>query len=153
MTGGSGADTFALIGTANNSVAGVMNSTTVSDLGTGDKIDLSFLENKNLQSDLTSTINHSIDSTTLLMAAKDGVSATMDAKGTTIAFGNNIVATTSESDLGDATSNVTAGSLLISNATLTKASAAINGGHDALSQIDFNATFGHLLTDTYNHHG
>jgi hypothetical protein len=87
------------------------------------------------------------------MAAREGVAATMDAKGTTIAFGNNIVATTSESDLGDVSSSVAAGTLLISNATLTKASAAINGGQDALSGIDFNGTFGHMLTDTYNHHG
>jgi hypothetical protein len=94
----------------------------------------------------------------------------MAAAGTTLTFGSNIVATSSEADKGSHLSNaeiaagvlnndtvdvntgVTAGTMLISNATLTKAAAAINAGHDSLSNIDFNTTFGHL-TDTYNHHG
>jgi hypothetical protein len=51
----------------------------------------------------------------------------------------------------DVDTGVTAGKMLISNATLTKAAAAINAGHDVLSAIDFNTTFGHL-TDTYNNY-
>jgi hypothetical protein len=39
--------------------------------------------------------------------------------------------------------------MTISNATLTKAAAAITAGLHTESAIDFNSTFGHL-TDTYN---
>jgi hypothetical protein len=142
-------------------------NTTVADLGTGDKIDLSFLENKSLV-DANSTANVSIDSSSLF--ANAGGVATMAAAGTTLNFGGNIVATSSEADKGSHLSNaeiasgvlnndtvdvntgVTAGTMLISNATLTQAAAAINAGHDSLSTIDFNTPFGHL-TDTYNHHG
>jgi hypothetical protein len=47
-----------------------------------------------------------------------------------------------------------AGSLVLSNATLTKVSAAMTAGKDSLtgSVPDFNTAF-IPLTDTYNHHG
>jgi Ca2+-binding RTX toxin-like protein len=47
MLGGSGTDTFALIGNNTASGAAVTMNTTIADLSTGDKIDLSFLESVN----------------------------------------------------------------------------------------------------------
>jgi len=65
-----------------------------------------------------------------------------------------MIATSSEADTGDTNTQLHAGSLVLSNATLTKASTAISAGHDTLttSVVDFHTTFA-PLTDTYNHHG
>ena len=139
MSGGAGSDTFALIGTnAANPISGSM-KTVVADLGTGDTIDLSFLEKTGDQS-ITSTADLS------------GGKATMTTAGTTLNL-TSFVATSSEDNTGvnDVNSGATGGTMTISNATLTKVAAAITNGMHTQSAIDFNSTFGHL-TDTYNHH-
>jgi hypothetical protein len=143
MTGGSGSDTFGLIGSDNVSQTGTM-KTVVTDLGTGDKIDLSFIEVQGQ--------NTSIDTAAQFTAA--GGRAGMTTAGTTLTFANTMVATSSESDANDTNTDLHAGSLTLSNATLTKVSAAIASGQDALttSVVDFHTTFA-PLTDTYNHHG
>jgi VCBS repeat-containing protein len=142
MTGGSGSDTFALIGGANANATGSMN-TVIADLGTGDKINLSYLERAGLDT--------SIDTTANFTGA--GGTATQSTAGTKLLFGANIIATSSQDELGDINSAVLGGTMNVSNATLTKTSAAINAGREATSEIDFVSTFGHNLTDTYNHHG
>jgi hypothetical protein len=80
----------------------------------------------------------------------------MTTAGTTLTFDSTMIASSSEANSGalDTDTNLQAGSLVLSNATLTKASAAINLGHDTLatSVTDFHTTFT-PLTDTYNHHG
>jgi hypothetical protein len=63
-------------------------------------------------------------------------------------FGTMVVSG-SESN-ADINSSAKAGTMIVSNATLTKVSGAINAGHDTLSAIDYGSTFGHL-TDTYMH--
>ena len=142
MIGGSGSDTFGLISSTDTSQSGTMR-TVVTDLGTGDKVDLSFVESVagrtiNTVSDFTGT----------------GGKATMTTSGTTLAFGKDTVVTNTDDSspaLQDVDSHVAAGTMILSNATLTKASTAINAA-DITSVVDFNNTFGHL-TDTYNHHG
>ena len=146
MTGGSGSDTFGLIGSDNVAQSGTM-KTVVTDLGTGDKIDLSFIE---IQGQ-----NKSIDTAADFVAGSTLNKATMTTAGTTLAFDSNtMIATSSEADTGDTDTQLHAGSMVLSNATLTKASAAINLGHDTLntSVVDFHTSFT-PLTDTYNHHG
>jgi Ca2+-binding RTX toxin-like protein len=148
MTGGSGNDTFALMGTDNAAQSGIM-KTVVTDLGTGDKIDLSFIE---IQGQ-----NKSIDTAADFTAASANNKATMTTAGTTLTFdANTMIATSSEADSGtlDTNTQLHAGSLVLSNATLTKVSTAIAAGHDTLttSVVDFHTTFA-PLTDTYNHHG
>ena len=148
MTGGSGNDTFALMGTDNAAQSGIM-KTVVTDLGTGDKIDLSFIE---IQGQ-----NKSIDTAADFTAASTNNKATMTTAGTTLTFdANTMIATSSEADSGtlDTNTQLHAGSLVLSNATLTKVSTAITAGHDTLtsSVVDFHTTFA-PLTDTYNHHG
>jgi len=146
MTGGSGNDTFALMGSDNAAQSGTM-KTVVTDLGTGDKIDLSFIE---IQGQ-----NKSIDTAADFTAGSANNKATMTTAGTTLAFDSNtMIATSSEADTGDTNTQLHAGSLVLSNATLTKVSAAINAGHDTLntSVLDFHTSFT-PLTDTYNHHG
>ena len=142
MSGGAGSDTFALIGTnAANPISGSM-KTVVADLGTGDTIDLSFLEKTGANAD------QSITSTADLSGGK----ASMTTAGTTLNL-TSFVATSSEDNAGlnDVNSGATGGKMIISNATLTKVAAAITNGMHTQSAIDFNSTFGHL-TDTYNHH-
>jgi VCBS repeat-containing protein len=142
MIGGSGSDTFGLISSTDTSQSGTMR-TVVTDLGTGDKVDLSFVESVagrsiNTVSDFTGTSGK----------------ATMTTSGTTLAFGKDTVVTNTDDSspgLQDVDSHVAAGTMILSNATLTKASTAINAA-DITSVVDFNNTFGHL-TDTYNHHG
>ena len=145
MIGGSGSDTFALIGTTDASglattTTGAM-KTVIADLGTGgtDKIDLSFVEK--------ASANTSIDTAANFTAA--GGSATMTTAGTTLNFGSGMILSSSEVDTGDVNSLVTAGSMTLSNATLTKVATAINAGADTAPTIDFSSTFGHL-TDTYH---
>ena len=144
MTGGSGSDTFALIGGTNAGATGSMN-TVIADLGTGDKINLSYLEKAG--------DNTSIDTTANFTGA--GGTATQSAAGSKLLFGANIIATSSQVDdaITDVNSLVQGGTLNVSNATLTKTSAAINAGHDASPDVDFASTFGGPLNDTYNHHG
>ena len=142
MTGGSGSDTFALIGGTNAGAAGSMN-TVIADLGTGDKINLSYLEKAGG--------NTSIDTTANFTGA--GGTATQSAAGSKLLFGANIIATSSQDELGDINSAVLGGTMNVSNATLTKTSAAINAGKEATPDIDFASTFGGPLNDTYNHHG
>jgi Ca2+-binding RTX toxin-like protein len=142
MIGGSGSDTFGLISSTDTSQSGTMR-TVVTDLGTGDKVDLSFVESVagrtiNTVSDFTGT----------------GGKATMTTSGTTLTFGKDTVVTNTDDSspaLQDVDSHVAAGTMILSNATLTKASTAINAA-DITSVVDFNNTFVHL-TDTYNHHG
>ena len=135
LTGGSGNDTFAVIAASGDT--GTMR-TIISDMGTGDVIDLSFLERAGT--------NTSVDTTTDFTAA--GGKATMNTAGSTLDFGTMVV-TGSESD-ADVNSAVKAGTMIVSNSTLSRVSTAINAGHDTLSAIDYGSTFGHL-TDTYNH--
>ena len=135
LTGGSGNDTFAVIAASGDT--GTMR-TIISDMGTGDVIDLSFLERAGT--------NTSVDTTTDFTAA--GGKATMTTAGSTLDFGTMVV-TGSESD-ADVNSAVKAGTMIVSNSTLSRVSTAINAGHDTLSAIDYGSTFGHL-TDTYNH--
>jgi len=135
LTGGSGNDTFAQI--AGSGDTGTM-KTIVSDLSTGDVIDLSFLERAGT--------NTSVDTVADFTAA--GGKATMTTAGTTLDFGTMVVSG-SESN-ADINSSAKAGTMIVSNATLTKVSGAINAGHDTLSAIDYGSTFGHL-TDTYMH--
>ena len=142
MSGGAGSDTFGLIGTKDAAAGGTM-KTIVADLATGDAIDLSFLE----KTATGVSTNQSITSTADLSGK-----ATMTTAGTTLNL-NSFVATSSESSTGanDVNSNTTGGTMVISNATLTKAAAAITAGAATETGIDFNSTFGHL-TDTYNNH-
>jgi hypothetical protein len=63
----------------------------------------------------------------------------------------SFVATSSEAGTGDVNSQVTGGTMSVSNATLTKTASALAAGMFAESTIDFNTTFGHL-TDTYVQH-
>jgi hypothetical protein len=78
----------------------------------------------------------------------------MTTAGTTLNFDSSMNASSSEADTGDTNTQLHAGSMVLSNATLTKASAAINSGHDTLatSVTDFHTVFT-PLTDSYNHHG
>ena len=152
MSGGAGSDTFALIGT-NTDASGSM-KTVVADLGTGDTIDLSFLERANASGASTDT---SIASTADLgAAANSGTSlAGMTTAGTTLNL-KPFVVTSSEADtttgnVNEVNSHATGGTMTISNATLTKAAAAITAGLHTESAIDFNSTFGHL-TDAYVQH-
>jgi Ca2+-binding RTX toxin-like protein len=142
MTGGSGSDTFGLIGSGDASQSGVM-KTLVTDLGTGDKIDLSFVEG----------VKGGIDTAADFTKASANNKATMTTAGTTLTFDSSVVATSSEDD-ADANTQMQAGSLVLSNATLTKVSAAMTAGKDSLtgSVPDFNTAFT-PLTDTYNHLG
>ena len=147
MTGGSGTDTFGLIGSDDALQSGVMR-TLVTDLGTGDKIDLSFVEVRK------AGIDTGIDTAANFTAASANNKATMTAAGTTLTFDSSNVATSSESDAGDTNTLMQAGSLVLSNATLTKVSTAMTAGKDSLtaSVPDFSTAFA-PLTDTYNHHG
>jgi Ca2+-binding RTX toxin-like protein len=147
MTGGSGSDTFALIGSDNAAQSGTM-KTVVTDLGTGDKIDLSFIEYQK------AGVDTSIDTAAQFTAASTSNKASMTTAGTTLTFDSSMNASSSESDAGDTNTQLHAGSLVLSNATLTKVSAAITAGQDTLttSVTDFHTTFT-PLTDTYNHHG
>jgi Ca2+-binding RTX toxin-like protein len=144
MSGGAGNDTFALIGTNSANASGAM-KTIVADLGTGDAIDLSFLEKTTTGT--TDSIDQSLTSTADLSGK-----ASMTTAGTTLNL-SSFVATSSEANSGvnDINSKVTGGTMTISNATLTKAATAITAGFGTESAIDFNSTFGHL-TDTYNTH-
>ncbi len=143
MIGGAGSDVFGLIGNGNATASGAM-KTIVADLGTGDAIDLSFLERVGTNTSITSTAD-------LGAAANNGTSlAKMTTAGTTLDL-STFNATSSEASAGDVNSQVTAGSMSISNATLTKAANAITAGLGAESTIDFNSTFGHL-SDTYVQH-
>jgi len=143
MIGGAGSDVFGLIGNGNTTASGAM-KTIVADLGTGDAIDLSFLERVGTNTSIISTAD-------LGAAANNGTSlAKMTTAGTTLDL-STFNATTSEASTGDVNSQATAGSMSISNATLTKAANAITAGLGAESAIDFNSTFGHL-TDTYVQH-
>jgi hypothetical protein len=76
----------------------------------------------------------------------------MTIAGTTLNL-NSFVATSSQDNTGvkDVNSLATGGSMVISNASLTKAANAITAGMGAEPTIDFIGTFGHL-TDTYTHH-
>jgi len=141
MSGGAGNDTFALIGTNNAAATGNM-KTIVADLGTGDAIDLSFLEKTGASAD------QSITSTADLSGGK----ASMTTAGTTLNL-TSFVATSSEANSGanDVNSAATGGTMIISNATLTKAANALTAGMGTEAAIDFNSTFGHL-TDTYVQH-
>jgi Ca2+-binding RTX toxin-like protein len=145
MTGGSGNDTFALMGSDIAAQTGTM-KTVVTDLASTDKIDLSFIEVQGQ--------NISIDTAAQFKTA--GGTSLMNTSGTTLTFANTMVATSSEANTGDLDTNtgLHAGSLVLSNATLTKVSAAITAGQDSLatSVVDFHTTFA-PLTDTYNHHG
>ena len=142
MIGGSGIDTFGLIGSSDTAQTGVM-KTVVTDLGTGDKIDLSFVEG----------VKGGIDTAADFTKASANNKATMTTAGTTLTFDSSVVATSSEDD-ADANTQMQAGSLVLSNATLTKVSAAMTAGKDSLtgSVPDFSTAFT-PLTDTYNHHG
>ena len=143
MIGGAGSDVFGLIGNGNATASGAM-KTIVADLGTGDAIDLSFLERVGTNTSITSTAD-------LGAAANNGTSlAKMTTAGTTLDL-STFNATSSEASANDVNSQATAGSMSISNATLTKAANAITAGLGAESSIDFNSTFGHL-TDTYVQH-
>ncbi len=143
MIGGAGSDVFGLIGNGNATASGAM-KTIVADLGTGDAIDLSFLERVGTNTSITSTAD-------LGAVANNGTSlAKMTTAGTTLDL-STFNATSSEASAGDVNSQVTAGSMSISNATLTKAANAITAGLGAESTIDFNSTFGHL-SDTYVQH-
>ena len=146
MIGGSGSDTFALVG-VNAEQTGTM-KTVVTDLGTGDKIDLSFVEYQK------SGVDKSIDTATQFTAASTGNKAAMTTSGTTLTFDTSMNVSSSEADTGDTNTQLHAGSLVLSNATLTKVSAAITAGQDTLnaSLVDVHATYA-PLTDTYNHHG
>jgi hypothetical protein len=118
----------------------------VTDLGTGDKIDLSFVEGG----------GRSIDTAADFTAASSGNKATMTTAGTTLTFDKTMFATSAEAgDINnDTNTQMQAGSLVLSNATLTKVSAAMTAGKDSLtgSVPDFSTAFT-PLTDTYNHHG
>ena len=117
--------------------------TVVTDLGTGDKIDLSFVEGN----------FGGIDTAADFKAASANNKATMTTAGTTLTFDSSVVATSSEAD-ADANTQMQAGSLVLSNATLTKVSAAMTAGKDSLtSVVDFSSTFAPHLNDTYNHNG
>jgi len=151
MTGGSGSDTFALVG-INADQTGIM-KTVVTDLGTGDKIDLSFVEYQ--KSTAANTfVDASIDTAADFTAASANNKATMTTAGTTLKIDNSMNVSSSEADAGDINTQLHAGSLVLSNATLTKVSAAMTAGHDTLntSVVDVHATYA-PLTDTYNHHG
>jgi len=153
MSGGAGNDTFALIGTNNANAVGSM-KTIISDLGTGDAIDLAFLERPDLLSgELTSASIKDLGA-----SANGGKSlASMTTAGTTLDL-KSFVATSSEKNTStdnvtDVNTGVTGGSLVVSNATLTKVSNAITASSQpgAVHDIDFSSTFGHL-TDTYVTH-
>jgi hypothetical protein len=145
MIGGSGIDTFGLIGSNDTAQTGVM-KTVVTDLGTGDKIDLSFVEGG----------GRSIDTAVDFTAASANNKATMTTAGTTLTFDKTMVATSAEAGNidNDTNTQMQAGSLVLSNATLTKVSAAMTAGKDSLtSVVDFSSTFAPHLNDTYNHNG
>jgi len=150
MIGGSGNDTFGLISSDDANQSGTMR-TVVTDLGTGDKVDLSFVE-----STLAKNAGLSVNSVADFTAA--GGKATMNTAGTTLNLGTSVVTSTDISDglnsnvITDVNSKVIAGTMILSNATLTKASAAINAADTQTSTVDFSTTFGHL-TDTYTHNG
>ena len=157
MTGGAGNDTFGLIGTKTDTYADATGvhtitgsmKTIVSDLGTGDAIDLSFLEK--------ASGGNSTDASVKVVGDLAG-KASMTTAGTTLDL-TSFVATSSEKDISavggvtDVNTHVTGGSMVVSNATLTKVANAITADSvtHAAASIDFNGTFGHL-TDTYNNH-
>ena len=89
MTGGSGNDTFALIGSDNAAQTGTM-KTVVTDLGTGDKIDLSFVEYQK------SGVDTSIDTAAQFTSASTNNKAVMTTAGTTLNFDSSMNASSSD---------------------------------------------------------
>jgi Ca2+-binding RTX toxin-like protein len=136
MFGGSGTDTFALMGT-NNEVSGVdtFMKTNIIDLGTGDKIDLSFLENADLDT----------------LAAKSSLTSsptmTLSSAGTTLNLENYDVSSVRTASALDDDSHAVSNVLLVSNTNASKTSATIITSGSTVDS--FNSLFGEL-TNTYN---
>jgi VCBS repeat-containing protein len=131
MFGGSGTDTFVLMSTA-VSVSGenTYMKTNIIDLGTGDKIDLSFLENANLD-----TFVSKLSVTTAPTMTLSSAGTTLDLDG----YDVSSVRTATESDIdSNAASNV----LLVANTNGTKTAAAISTSGSTVDS--FNSLFGDL---------
>jgi len=139
MAGGSGADSFIVAGTS-NSLEGVSN-TTISDLGTGDKIDLSFLETSS--------------GTTSLVSGNLAGKASISTSGTTVnlsgfdSSSSNGSGSTPDSN-HDVNTVLDSGShLLAANTTSTATSTAIAAGFSSHTSLDLVSTFS-PLTDVYH---
>jgi len=141
MVGGSGSDVFSII-SSDSASAGDMR-TTISDLGTGDKIDLAFLESMGLA---LSGANVSSVFTTLKVAS-------LTSAGTVISL-KDLQASTAEVTpgiSGDPTDqSVDLGNdsqILVSNSTVSKTSSAITAGFGASASFGgdhLTAIFGQL---------
>ena len=118
MLGGSGSDAFVIMATNQDLSSGYM-KTVISDLGTGDKIDLSFLETHDLNqvAGTTNVITKSVFTTT--------------SAGTTLALHSfdltSSQATADTLSSPDKTSVLDSNLLTVSNVNATKTSAAIVG--------------------------
>jgi len=141
MLGGSGTDTFALIGDNTASGAVTMN-TTIADLSSGDKIDLSFLESGN-NTLVMANLNGKVSLTSAgavvnlsgfdISSSETGVIANLNGQPSTTSDANSLLSAASK--------------LTVSSAKASATATAIESGFSTSSQ-DFNALFG-TLTDTY----
>ena len=149
MLGGSGTDTFALIGNNSQATAsnGVTMNTTIADLSTGDKIDLSFLE----KSSSTLAIGDLAGRVSLTSA---GTVVKLGELGALVGFdissSETGVIAKMPAPLSDTNSLLSSESkLTVSGAKASATAAALDLGFGAGSvHQDFNALFG-SLTDTY----
>ena len=141
MLGGSGTDTFALIGNNTASGSAVTMNTTIADLSSGDKIDLSFLESGN---------------NTLVIGGLAG-KVSLTSAGTVVSLSGFDVSSSETgviagvlSTTNDTNSALSAESkLTVSGAKASATATALTSGFGAGSvNQDFNALFG-SLTDTY----
>jgi Ca2+-binding RTX toxin-like protein len=133
MIGGSGNDTFSLMGSGSiiPEPEGTYMSTTIADLATGDMIDLSFLERNGA------------------VLSSSGLNGTASIVGSSVSVNlSNFTLTSTDSN--DAVEfDLDNSKLLISNASLTRASTAITSGFTSAPQTNFDSIFA-PLTDHYD---
>jgi Ca2+-binding RTX toxin-like protein len=143
MLGGSGIDTFALIGNNTHANTGATMNTTIADLSTGDKIDLSFLETHPTPgADQTLVIGDLNGKVGLTSAG-----AVISLAGFDISSSEGNVTANSQYDVN---SVLNSGSqITASSAKASAVATAVGAGFGAESAVDFNSLFGHL-TDTYH---
>jgi hypothetical protein len=135
MIGGSGNDTFSLMGTGSiiPEPEGTYMSTTIADLATGDMIDLSFLERNGA------------------VLSSSGLNGTASIVGSSVSvnLSNFTLTSTDSNDAAEVEFDLDNSKLLISNASLTRASTAITSGFTSAPQTNFDSIFA-PLTDHYD---
>jgi Ca2+-binding RTX toxin-like protein len=135
MIGGSGNDTFSLMGTGSiiPEPEGTNMSTTIADLASGEMIDLSFLEKNGA----------------VLNSSGLNGTATIAGSSVSVNLSNFTLTSTDGDDVAGAEFDLDNSKLLISNASLTKVSTAITAGFASAPQHNFDSIFA-PLTDHYD---